>query len=152
MSAHASLSASVSAGLFAGLALASANCCWALGLQLGESKEELRLDYAVEVTDHGPGPVQVVFTLASPGRLGPLTGVDLDVAAEDGSNHVDASIPLLFRAEGGKQVARVHLRRDWAERASIKLKTDGLDGKALGLTWYYHLIPLKGYLPVVKRG
>jgi len=128
----------------------SANIAWALGFGLGETKEELKLDYQVEVTDHGTGRVTVVFTLADEGRLKPLQSVDLVIPSEDGSNHVDMSLSLALREEDGKQVARIHLLKTLAERAEIQLKTRHIDGKEELLTWYYHSIPLAEYLKIVE--
>jgi hypothetical protein len=34
------------------------------------------------------------------------------------------------------------VKREFAERAEIELKTSSLDGKKQALTWYYHAIPL----------
>jgi hypothetical protein len=38
------------------------------------------------------------------------------------------------------------LTRELAERASIQLQTNTLDGKQEPLTWYYHRIPIADYL------
>jgi len=119
---------------------------WALGLELGETKEELKLKYDVTVQDHGTGRVTIVLTLADEGRLGPLRSVDLGIPGKnkeaDGGYYMDLSISLAPRKEDGKQVFRAHMAKDLAERASFSLITDHLDGKELALTWYYHSIPL----------
>ena len=39
------------------------------------------------------------------------------------------TISMAARNEGDKQVARVHIRRDWAAQAEIPLKSENLDGK-----------------------
>src|SRR5688572_17883158 len=103
-------------------ALLAAGAAWALGFQLGETKEQLKLDYNVEVADHGTGRVTVTLTIADPGRLKPLTSVDLMIPSQDKSGYVDLTLPIGLRQEGGKSVARVHLKRDLAERAEIHLK------------------------------
>ncbi len=125
----------------------TANLAWALGFQLGETKEQLKLKYDVAVTDHGTGRVTVTLMLADEGRIAPLDrGVDLVIPSKDGTGHVDLSLALERRKVDGKQVMSIHMTRELAERGEIHLKTDTLDGKQTPLTWYYHSIPLAGYL------
>ncbi|HVW00048.1 MAG TPA: hypothetical protein VHB77_06905, partial [Planctomycetaceae bacterium] len=66
----------VSVFAFAAVALV-ANLVWALGFQLGQSKDELKLKYDLEVQDHGTGRVTAVLKIADEGRLKPLNSVDL---------------------------------------------------------------------------
>lgn len=115
---------------------------FSMGFGLGESKEELKLDYEISAVDHGTGRVTVVLKLADEGRLKPLTSVDLTVPGADKTGYVDLTVSLESREEDGKKVFRVHGLREWVERAEINLKTAGLDGKVEPLTWYYHSIPL----------
>jgi hypothetical protein len=119
---------------------------WALGLQLGETKEQLKLKYDVSVTDHTTGRVTITFTMTDEGRLAPINAIDLVVPSQDGTGYVDLSISLATRKEAGKTVARIHIKKEWAERAEIHLKTSAIDGKSEPLTWYYHSIPLTKYL------
>lgn len=119
---------------------------WALGLRLGETKEQLELQYEISVTDHGTGRVTVSLTITDHGRLDPLSTVDLVIPSEDGTNNVDLSLSIALREVHGAQTGRVHLKRELAERAELQLTTSHLDGKQLPLTWYYHPIPLAGYL------
>ena len=125
----------------------SANLAWALGLELGESKEQLKLKYDVSVVDHGTGRVTITLTIADEGRLAPLDrGVELLIPSKEGPGYVDLSVSLNRRKVEGKQVVSVHLTKELAERASIQLNTDTLDGKVAPLTWYYHSIPIARYL------
>ena len=48
---------------------------WAEGLGLGETKQQLKLNYEVSVKDHGTGRVTVTFTLADEGRLKPINSI-----------------------------------------------------------------------------
>jgi hypothetical protein len=146
--------------LFAASAL-PASIAWGMGEELGETKEQLKLKYDVSVTDHGTGRVTVVLTIADQGRLKPLTSVDLVIMTKEEyeahkagrgySGYVDLSVALATTQEDGKQVARVHLLRELAERAQIQLKTSTLDGKSQPLTWYYHVIPIAKYLKNGER-
>lgn len=132
------------------LAVVLPGLAWALGFELGETKEELKLKYDVSVTDHKTGRVTIVLKIEDYGRLKPLFAVDLSIPAKereaDGGHYSDLSVSLALRKEDGKDFARVHILRELAERASIQLKTDHLDGKQSPRTWYYHSIPIAKYL------
>ena len=117
------------------------------GFQLGESKEKLQLEYDVSVYDHDTGRVTITFSLEDEGRLKPIESIDLSIASKEkhlsGGYKSDLTISMATRKEGNKQVARVHIRKDWAARAEIQLKTGHLDGKQEALTCHYHSVPLK---------
>ncbi len=108
--------------------LGSACRVWAMGEILGQSKEELKLKYVVAVEEHSfdgepTGRVTVVFTLADEGRLKPLDEVQLVIPAreknKDGSNWMDLVVSIDMRKDaGGKSVGRVHILKEWAERAA----------------------------------
>ena len=139
----------ISIPLLSGLAvvLAATDRASAIGFILGESKEELKLDYDLSVTDHGTGRVTLVFTLADEGRLAPLDEVQLAIPAEDknedGGHWMDLVVSIdMLKTEGGKFVGRVHLRKAWAERAEIRLNTHTLDGKVDPFTRLHHVIPV----------
>ncbi len=119
---------------------------WAIGFQLGESKEELRLDYQVTATDHGTGRVTIVLSIADAGRLGPLDSVDFFIPGGDGTGYADLSLSLQVHEVEGRREARVHLLKETAERAEFRLKTHHLDGRQEPLTWYYFSIPLAEHL------
>lgn len=135
----------LSAGTFAVSVLAG-GLAWALGLGLGETKEQLKLKYDVSVTDHGTGRATIRLTIADQGRLKPLSSVDLVIPSKDGTGFVDLSLPIAMKEVGANQVAYIHLKRELAERAEVQLKTSSLDGKQQALTWYYHEIPLANYM------
>jgi hypothetical protein len=130
---------------------------WGLDFGLGETKEELKLKYDIAVEEHSfegasTGRVTVVLTLADEGRLKPLDGVQLDIRGQeknrDGSYPMDLVLLIDMReANDGKRVGRVHLRKDLAERAVIRLNTRTMDGKTTNLTGgMYHAIPIAKYL------
>jgi hypothetical protein len=126
--------------------LLAADLAWAIEFGLGQSKAELKLEYDVSVVDHGTGRVTVTLKIASEGRLAPLTSVELMIADKAGPGHVDLSVPLATRDEDGNRVVRVHLTRELAERAAIRLKTSGLDGKPALSAGYFHSISFAPYL------
>jgi hypothetical protein len=128
----------------------AANDAWAMGEILGQTKEELKLKYDISVQDHGTGRVTIVFTLADEGRLKPLDAIELIILAQkepEGRSHLDLSVSLDTKiADDGNRVARVHIKRELAERAELWLTTSSFDGKQLALTYYVHRIPLGEHL------
>ena len=124
-----------------------ASLALAMGFQLGETKEQLKLQYDVSLYDHDTGRVTIEFSLIDTGRLTPITSVDLSIASDErhdgGGFKSDLTMSMALRKDGAKQVGRIHIRKDWAERSEIQIKTGHLDGKQAPLTWYYHSIPLK---------
>jgi hypothetical protein len=124
---------------------------WAEGFILGETKEELKLQYDVAVQDHGTGRVTVVFTLADEGRLRPLDEVQLVIPGQEENEHgghwMDLVVSIdMTQADGGKHVGRVHLLKEWAERAEIQLNTHTMDGKTDPLTRLHHVIPIAKHM------
>ena len=131
-----------------------ASLALAVGFQLGESKQKLQLKYDASVYDHDTGRVTVTFSLEDEGRLKPIDSVDLSIPSKEkhtsGGYKSDLTVSMATRKEGNKQVARVHIRKDWAARAEILLKTGHLDGKQEAMTWYYHSVPLKEIVATAK--
>lgn len=127
-------------------------CCvaplaWAIGEQLSESKDELRLKYDLELTDHQSGRVTLTLTLQDQGRLKPLDSIELLIPGEDQTGYVDLSVSLAVQEVEGRQRVRVHLKKELAERAEIQLRTHTLDGRESLRTWYFHTIPLRDHIP-----
>ena len=57
------------------------------------------------------------------------------------------AVAIVERANDGKHVGRVHIRKYLAERAVIRLNTRTMDGKTMNLTGgMYHVIPIAKYL------
>jgi hypothetical protein len=122
-----------------------------IGFILGETKDELKLKYDVSVQDHGTGRATVVFTLADEGRLKPLDEVQLAIPAQtknkDGSYWMDLVVSIdMTKTEGGKRVGRIHILKELAERAEIRLNTHTMDGKMDLLTRLHHVVPIAKYL------
>ena len=120
-----------------------------MGFELAESKEELKLDYDVSIVDHDTGRVTLVFTPKDDGRLKPVSNVDLYIPSD--KKHVgggvmsDLSLSLDLREVEGQRIARVHIAKELAENAQLKIKTNHLDGKREPRTWYYHKISFKDF-------
>ena len=134
----------------------TAGQAWGMGFILGQSKEELKLKYDVTVEQHGfdgapTGRVTVVLTLADEGRLKPLDEVQLVIPGretnKDGSHWMDLVVAIEMRkTDDGKRVGRVHILKEWAERAQIQLNTHTMDGKMDPLTRLHHVIPIAKYM------
>ena len=108
------------------------------------------MKYDVRVKAHGTGRVTIVLTLENEGRLKPLSDIHFGIPAKEpnerGSYYSDLSVSLATRKEGNRRVARVHVLKELARRAEIRLSTSHLDGKTEPLTWYFHTIPIAKYL------
>lgn len=129
----------------------AAGRAWGIGFYLGETKEQLKLQYDVVVRDQGGERVSIEFTLADEGRLKPLDDVQFLVLAKEPDKGGGYSADLLFsiamhQGEGGKRVGRVQILKSLAERAEIVLNTHTLDGKHDGLTRLHHGIAVRSYL------
>ena len=138
---------------FAIIAL-SASQAWALGVTLSQSKEELGLKYEVSVADHGTGRVTVNLTIADQGKLKPLQSVQLAVPGQDKTGYFDLVVSLATTNSEGKMMARAHLSKELAERATIGLVTRTFDGKQSkhGRTSYLHPIPIAEYIEAKEKG
>jgi hypothetical protein len=127
---------------------------WGIGFMLGESKEQLKLQYDLSVSetvsdaDRGIVLVTVEFSLADEGRLKPLDDVQLIVMRrepfKEGGYGADlvTSINLKPAKDGKSRVGRVQLVKDLAERAEINLNTHTLDGKTDRMTRLHHVIKI----------
>lgn len=138
----------------AALASTTSNA-WALGFELGESEEKLKLDYEVSVHDHGTGRVTIKFILTDEGRLKPLNSIDFYIPSTDkhksGGHMADLVLSLATREVDGKQVTSIHVKKELIEKAEIQLKTSHFDGKQEPLTWYYHSIPIAEYMKMKEQ-
>lgn len=137
--------------VFVAVVFAASNLAWGLGFELGETKEQLKLQYDVSWMDHHTGRVTIHLTIADAGRLGPLRSAELNIRPADGSDYSDLSTSLAARDEDGRKVYSIHMTRELAERAELRLVTDHLDGKQLALTWYYHRIPLADQMTAERQ-
>ena len=128
--------------------VAGANLAWALGLQLGQTSEELELKYDVDCTVHKSGRVTVNLTVAEQGRIKPIHDIQLAIPSNDGSGHFDLSLSMATENVDGRLRARAHLNRELADRATIRLLTltNPKTGKQSLRTWYYHLIPIADHI------
>lgn len=149
--------ACIPCAVFATIVLAT-DLAWAMDrgfTESNETKEQLQLKYDISVTDHGTGRVTVVVTIEDQGKLKPLDAVELWIPARekdrDGHSYADLAVALATHDEHGKQVLRVHLARELAERAEIWFQTRHLDGKQGSLGGWFYSIPIATHLKDVAQ-
>ena len=134
----------------------------AIGFILGETKEQLKLKYEVDVAevvidDRGTVLVTVVLTLEDEGRLKPLDEVQLVIPSrqpfKDGGYGADLVVSIdMKQGADGKRVGRVQFLPELAERAEIQLNTHALDGKTDPMTRLHHVIAVAKYLKQPPAG
>lgn len=129
--------------------LLAAGIAWGLGSELGQSKEQLGLEYDLAVTDHHNGRVTLNLTIANQGKMAPLDTVQLTIPSDELKGYYDLVISLATEKQGGKLTARAHLSKALARRAVIRLTThsspDG-DKQRSGREWVYFNIPVRQYI------
>ena len=125
--------------------------CWAIYYGLGPSKDEWGLKYDVEVYVADGDKLTVVFTLADEGRLKPFYSIDLVAFSKQTDNQggrsydVKASIELKTTKDG-KRAGQVQIRKEFADRAMIRIITHMVDGKRQPSGGAYYDIPIKKYV------
>ncbi len=134
----------------AAIALMSGRC-WATYYGLGPSQDEWGLKYDVEVNDADRDTLTVVFTLADEGRLKPFYTIELIAFSKEtdsqGGHSYDVKAPIEFKTtKDGRRVGQVQIRKEFADRAQIRILTNSVDGKPQTAGLAYYLIPIKKFL------
>jgi hypothetical protein len=124
---------------------------WAIYYGLGPSKDEWGLKYEVEVRDAGIDKLTVVLTLADEGRLKPVYSIDLVAFSKQtdnqGGRSYDVKAPIELKpTEDGRRAGQVQIRREFLDRAKIRILTRMLDGKQQPSGGVYYDIPIAKYL------
>ncbi len=125
--------------------------CWAIYYGLGPSKDEWGLKYDVEVHDAGGDTLTVVFTLADEGRLKPCYSIELVAFSKQADNQgrrsYDAKAPIELKpTQDGRRAGEVQIRKEFADRAKIRILTRMVDGKRQPSGGAYYDIPIAKYL------
>jgi hypothetical protein len=107
---------------------------WAIYYGLPFSKDEYGLKYDVAVHEADSDTLTVVFTLADEGRLKPLYSIELVAFSKQtdpqGGRSYDVKAPFkLESSEDGKRVGQVQMRKEFLDRAKIRILTRTVDGK-----------------------
>ncbi len=123
---------------------------WAIYNVLGPSKDEWGIKYDVEVHDGGGDTATVVFTLADEGRLKPFHSVELIVLSKEtdnqGGHSYDVKTPIVLKTtEDGRRVGEVKIRKQFLDRAQIRILTDKFDGQPQQWLANYE-VPIRKFL------
>jgi hypothetical protein len=118
---------------------------------LGPSKDEWGLKYDVAVHDADGDNLTVVFTLADEGRLKPIYSIDLVAFSKQtdsqGGRSYDVMEPIKLKpADDGKRVGQAQIRKEFVDRAKIRIITLTLDGKRQPSGGVFYDIPIAKYL------
>jgi hypothetical protein len=124
---------------------------WAIFSALGPSKDEWGLKYDVEVNNADGDTMTVVFTLADEGRLKPFYSLELIAFSKEtdnqGGHSYDVKAPIEFKTtKDGRRVGQVQIRKEFADRAQIRILTNTVDGKPQTAGLAYYLIPINKFL------
>jgi len=124
---------------------------WAIYDVLGPSKDEWGLKYDVQINDRGDGTVTVVFTLADEGRLKPLSSIELYVfnreADNQGGHAYDVKEPIELKpTKDGRRVGQAQMRKEYVDRAKIRILTKTVDGKHQQPGFADYEIPIRKFL------
>jgi hypothetical protein len=137
--------------LVATVTLLMSGRCWAVYNVLGPSKDEWGLKYDVQVSDAGGGTLTVVFTLADEGRLKPLSLIELIAFSKEtdnqGGHTYDVKAPIVLKpSQDGRRAGHVQIRKEFADRAQIRILTDRVDGQPQQSGWACYEIPMNKFL------
>ena len=124
---------------------------WAIYYGLPPSKDEWSLRYDVAVYDARGDKLTVVFTVADEGRLKPIYSIDLVAFSKQtdnqGGRSYDVKAPIELKpTEDGKRVGQVQIRKEFLDRAKIRILTRTVDGKRQPSGGAYYDIPIAKYL------
>lgn len=123
--------------------------CWAVFYSLGPSKDEWGLKYDLEVNAVDGDKLNVLFTLADEGRLKPIhsaTVVAFSSPNRDGGRAYLAKAHIdLKSTKEGKLTGQAQIRKEFADRAMVRILTLTVDGRRYTSANYYD-IPLKKFL------
>ena len=118
---------------------------------LGPSKDEWGLKYDVQVNDAGGGMQTVVFTVADEGRLKPVALIELIALNKEtdsqGGHAYDVKAPIELKpTQDGRRAGQVQMRKEFADRAQIRILTNQVDGQPQRSGWACYEIPLNKFL------
>lgn len=128
-----------------------ASTSWAIFEVLGPSQDEWRLKYDVEVSAADGDTLTVAFTLEDGGRLKPIYSITVVAFSQPdqyGARTYKIKAPLKLRpTKDGKRVGQVQIRKEFADRALIRILTQTVDGRRVRTAnAALYDIPLKKFL------
>lgn len=123
--------------------------CLAVYHDLGPSKDDWKMKYDLKVNGSDGDMVDVSFVLADEGRLKPIysaTVVAFSAPDRDGGRSYDVKAPIELKKAASGRGGKVQIRKEFADRAMIRILTLNVDGKRQTAGAAYYDIPLKKFL------
>ncbi|HEX4132330.1 MAG TPA: hypothetical protein VHZ24_20025 [Pirellulales bacterium] len=119
--------------------------------ELQPSKDEWGLKYDVELNAAAGDTLNVVFTLAHEGRLKPIYSITVVAFSKQtdsqGGRSYDVKAPIELKTTAdGKRAGQVQIRKEFLDRAKIRILTLTVDGRPQTAGAAYCDIPLKKFL------
>ncbi|MGC3968807.1 MAG: hypothetical protein QM775_15995 [Pirellulales bacterium] len=142
------LRAATSLSVFTAVLLLTSRC-GAVHYPLGPSKDDWGLKYDVQLSDAGNDQVNVVFTLIDEGRLKPVSSFTVVALREitRGTYAYDAKTPISLKTTAdGKRTGQVQIRKEFLDKAVIRVLTLSVDGKRQTGGAALYNIPLNRFL------
>src|SRR5690349_13986501 len=137
-------------GLILAIVVLMSARCWAVYYALGPSKDEWGLKYDIEVNAAEGDKLNVLFKLADEGRLKPIysaTVVAFSNPNPDGGRSYLVNAPIdLKSTSDGQRAGQAQMRKEFADRAMIRILTLMVDGRQQTRGAAYYDIPLKKFL------
>ena len=136
------LSRLATAMLVVAVGLLTCDRSFAIYYGLGASKDDWGMKYDVQVNEAGRDEVSVVFTVADQGRLKPFDLIELIAfnkeTDDQGGHSYDVKAPIVLKAtKDGRLAGQVQMRKEFLDRAQIRILTRTFDGKPQsGLSYY----------------
>jgi hypothetical protein len=123
---------------------------WAIYYGLGPSKDEWNLKYDVEVNATSDDMLTVEFTLADEGRLKPIYSIEViafstQTDSQGGRAYVVKAPFELKATSDGKRAGQVQIKKEFVDRAVIRILTQTVDGQRQPSGGAYYSIPLSKY-------
>jgi hypothetical protein len=119
--------------------------------ELGQSKDQWGMKYDVAVNDTGRDTATVVFTVADEGRLKPFLLIELIAynpqVDSQGGHGYDVKAPIELKpTKDGRLVGEVQIKKEFLNRAQIRILTHMVDGRPQMSGSACYLVPIKKYL------
>src|SRR5436305_10592426 len=100
------------------------------------------MKYDIEVNDAGRDTVTVVFSVADEGRLKPFDLIELIAFSKQtdnqGGHSYDVEAPIVLKTtKDGRRAGQVQMRKEFLDRAQIRILTRTFDGKPQSVISYY---------------
>jgi hypothetical protein len=124
---------------------------WAIYNVLGPSKDEWGLKYDVEVNSADGDTATVIFTLADEGRLKPVESIELFAFSKEtdsqGGHGYDVKAPIVLKTtKDGRRVGQVQIRKEFLDRAQLRMLSRMFDGQPQSSGFACYEIPVSRFL------